>query len=413
MMMWYVLGLWLLTVAVALGLRYLNLGHLKRHGATVPAGFEEQIDAGTLRRTVDYTLAKSRLGLVESLFDDGLLLVFFFGGLLPLYDRWVVGTTGSFLADGVLFFLGLVLIQTVLTVPFDLWRTFRLEARFGFNTSTFGLWLADLVKSLLISGVLLGALAAGALALVRARPADWWLWVWLLFVGVAVLLLFLSPLVIEPLFFKFAPIRREGLEAGIRELAATAGLQVSAVRQVDASRRSQHSNAYFSGIGRVKRIVLFDTLLEKLEDGEIFAVLAHEIGHWRYGHVRRRLIATALLALAGCWLAWRLLAWPGLPQLFGLGELSLYGRITLVFFLAGLGRFFLTPLFNRGSRRHEWQADRYATGISGRPEALATALIKLSRDNLANLHPHPWHSAFYASHPPVVDRVRRLERNTT
>lgn len=400
---------WLATIAVGLGLRYLNLRHLKAHGGAVPAGFEDQIDGATLQRAVDYTLARSRFGLVESLFEDVLLFLFYFGGLLPLYDRWVVGVTGSYLGDGVLFFLGLVLIQTILGIPFGLWRTFRLEARFGFTTSGLGLWLADLVKSLLISGMLLGGLTAGALALVRARPADWWLWVWLLLVGVAVLLLYLSPVVIEPLFFKFTPVRREGLEAGIQELAATAGLKVSAVRQVDASRRSRHSNAYFTGIGRVKRIVLFDTLLEKLEDGEILAVLAHEIGHWHHGHVRRRLIGTALLALAGCCWAWLLLAWSGLPRLFGLGEVSFYGRVTLVFFLAGLARFCFVPLLSSSARRHERQADRYAAAISGRPEALASALVKLSRDNLSNLHPHPWYSAWYDSHPPVVRRVARLK----
>lgn len=402
------LGLWLATVIVGLGLRILNLRHLQRHGGQVPAGFEAQIDAATLARARDYTVAGSRLGLWESLWGDSLVLWFFFGGLLPCYERWVVGTTGSFLGDGVLFLLGLVLARTVLELPFGLWRTFRLEARFGFNATTPGLWLADLVKSLLISGVLLGGLTAGALALVRARPGDWWLWVWLLLTAAAVLLLYLSPLVIEPLFFKFTAVRRAGLEAGIRELAARAGLQVSAVRQVDASRRSGHSNAYFTGIGRVKRIVLFDTLLEKLRDDEILAVLAHEMGHWRYGHVRRRLTGLALLALAGCWLSWRLFGWQGLPELLGLAELTIYGRFTLIFFLAGIIGFFLTPLLSSRSRRQEWQADRYAVALSGHPEALAAALVKLSRDNLANLYPHPWYAAWYASHPPVVQRVARL-----
>jgi STE24 endopeptidase len=281
----FVLSTWLLTVAIGLGLRALNLRHLRRHGATVPAGFEGEIDPERLRQAAAYTAAQSRTGLIETLFDDGVVLVFFFGGLLPLYDRWIGGLTGSFIGAGVLFALGLLLVQTVLGIPFDLCRTFRLEARFGFNTTTGNLWLADLGKSLAISLVLLGLLGAAGLWLVQASPAWWWLWVWLLFALVTLVLLVISPYLIEPLFFKFEPLKREGLEEQVRALMGKAGLQVSRVMQVDASRRSRHSNAYFTGIGRVKLIVLFDSLLEEMSDRVVLAFLAEVVGHWKKGHL--------------------------------------------------------------------------------------------------------------------------------
>jgi STE24 endopeptidase len=404
----FVLSTWLLTVAIGLGLRALNLRHLRRHGATVPAGFEGEIDPERLRQAAAYTAAQSRTGLIETLFDDGVVLVFFFGGLLPLYDRWIGGLTGSFIGAGVLFALGLLLVQTVLGIPFDLCRTFRLEARFGFNTTTGNLWLADLGKSLAISLVLLGLLGAAGLWLVQASPAWWWLWVWLLFALVTLVLLVISPYLIEPLFFKFEPLKREGLEEQVRALMGKAGLQVSRVMQVDASRRSRHSNAYFTGIGRVKRIVLFDTLLEQMSDREVLAILAHEVGHWKKGHLSKRLLWTQLISLGGFWLAHRLLTAGVLPGLLGLEQLSFYAQLLILGFVAGMVSFPLGPLSAWISRRHEGQADRFACDLSGDPAALASGLIKLSRENLSNLHPHPLYAWFYYSHPPLVERVRQL-----
>ncbi len=189
---------------------------------------------------------------------------------------------------------------------------------------------------------------------------------------------------------------------------AKAGLKVSRVLQVDASRRSRHSNAYFTGIGRVKRIVLFDTLLEQMADDEVLAILAHELGHWKKGHLAKRLLRTELLMLAGCWGAHALLAAGVLPGMLGLATASFYAQLLILFFVAGILLFPFSPLTAWLSRRHEWQADRYAAGLTGDPQALASALVKLSRENLSNLHPHPWHSAWHDSHPPVAARVARL-----
>jgi STE24 endopeptidase len=224
------------------------------------------------------------------------------------------------------------------------------------------------VKSTLLSLLLLGLLTAGALALIQASPQHWWLWVWALVALVTLFLMYLSPYVIEPLFYKFEPVRDEGLRARIAALMEKAGLRVSRVQQVDASRRSRHSNAYFTGIGRVKRIVLFDTLLEQMTPEEILAILAHEAGHWKKGHIRRRLWSAELLSLAAFFIGFHLLQWGGLPQLLGIEQASFFAQVVILGFLGSLVSFPLTPFGSWLSRRHERQADRFAVELTRESE---------------------------------------------
>ncbi|MDA8414694.1 MAG: M48 family metallopeptidase [Desulfobacteraceae bacterium] len=405
------LFLFLLVTGFGYLLRFLNLRHLKRYGDRVPSGFEDAIDPELLRRTSAYTFDMSRVGLAESILDNILLVVFLFAGLLPLYDRWVVSLGGSFAVNGVMFFLFLTLFQTALDIPFSLYSTFRIENRYGFNTTTPRLWLGDLVKSTLLSTVLLCLLAGGALKLVQWSPGHWWLWVWGFFVAIGLFIMYVSPYVIEPLFNRFEPLKDEELAEEIREMLDRAGLQVSRVLQVDASKRSRHSNAYFTGIGRTKRIVLYDTLLQQMDRREILAVLAHEAGHWKKGHIRKRIVASEAAAFAGLVAAYWLLRWGGLPGLLGIGRLSFAGQTMILGFLMSLVSFPFTPLSSWFSRRHEREADRFATEISGMPDALASALIKLSKENLSNLHPHPLYATFHYSHPPVVERVNALRNS--
>ena len=407
-MKWLLLTLYLLVLACRLWLRHLNLQHLKAHAHEVPAGFEGIVDRELLARTSAYTLATSRVGLIESLFSSLLLLFFLFGGLLAWYDALILGMTTSFVGQGCLFVLGLLLAQTLIDIPFSLYRTFVIEERFQFNASTPKLWITDLLKSLAIGVILLSLLTAGSLALVQASPNLWWLWVWGLFALITLLLMYLSPVLIEPLFFKFQPLQDQALAERVKDVMKQAGLQVERVQQVDASRRSKHSNAYFTGIGRVKRIVLFDTLLEQMSDDEILGVLAHEAGHWKLGHIWKRLLSMELVSLVVCWSFWLVLSWDGLSGWFGLVELSFLGKVLLVGFLASLVSFPLTPISSLRSRRHEWQADQFARNLTGEPEPLASALVKLCKENLSNLHPHPFYAWFYYSHPPVVERIARL-----
>jgi len=404
-----IIFLYLAVLACSCGLHLLNNQHLKRYGQQIPPGFEGAIDPATLRKSSTYTLVKGQVSLVQSLFDSTLTLLFVCGGLLAWYDGWLGGHGWSFIPAGLAFFLILSLTKSLLDLPFDLYRHFKVESRFGFNHMSFQLWCADLLKGLLLSSLLFVLLGAAAFLLIQIAPASWWLWVWGLVVGFSLLMMVLSPYVIEPLFFKFSPLKVEGLEGEIRAMMGKAGLSVSKVLQVDASKRSGHSNAYFTGIGKQKRVVLFDTLLAQLSPQEILAVLAHELGHMKKKHIVKRMALMAGIALFYCWLAHALIDWPGLPALVGLDSASFYARLVILFFLSGILTFPLTPLFSSLSRRDEFEADRFACELHGNSEDLATALIKMSKENLANLHPHPLYARFYYSHPPVVERVGLLQ----
>lgn len=401
----------LLAVSVLLlrlGLRQLNLRHLARHGHRVPQGFETEIDSERLIKARNYTLDLSRVSLVETLLFQALILLFLFGGGLGVYDRLVAELPGGFIVKGLLFFGGLVLAQSLLDLPFNAWRTFVVEQRHGFNTTTVTLWWADLAKGFVLSLVLTGALLAGVLALMVGLPDYWWLPVWGVLAVFMLFILWISPYVIEPLFFKFTPLADASLADGIRQLVQRTGLSVDKILQVDASRRSTHSNAYFTGIGKDKRIVLFDTLLKQMDTAEILAVLAHELGHWKYGHIRKGLIRSLAVAGIGCFALWWCLSQSWVPSLVGLEEGSVYARLMIVVYAGSLVGFVFTPWKSWRSRQQEWQADSYASEITGEPKAMASALIKLSRDNLSNLHPHPLYAWVYYSHPSVVERVSRL-----
>jgi len=399
---------YLARFAAAYLLRYLNLKHLRLHATTVPECFAGAIDTEALAKTARYTVEQSRVALLQSVYDSALLLAFLFTPLLPRYDAWISSLSANFVVRGVLFMLLMTLAQSLLEIPFSLYATFRIEKRYGFNTTTPGLWLADLGKSTLISTLLLVILVAAALLLVQSSPELWWLWVWGFFALFSITMIYLSPSLIEPLFSKFEPLGDPELEDEIRLLFAKGGLKVQGVLKMDASRRSLHSNAYFTGIGRVKRIVLYDTLIKQMERPELLAILAHEAGHWKKGHIWKRLVTMEGAALALFYVVHLLFSWGGLPGLFGLSGGSFAAQVLMVSFLCSIAAFPLTPLSSWLSRRHEWEADRFATELCGTPNALASALVKLSRENLANLHPHPLYASFYYSHPPVVVRVARL-----
>ena len=401
----------LLFAAVAMarwGLSWLNLRHLMREGHVVPAVLAREVDSQRLARISEYTAARARLGIVRSVVFTVLLGVFLFGGGLAAYDAWVMHAAPSFVLGGVVFLLGLSVASTLLSVPFQLYSDFRLEARYGFNRQTPALWWSDWAKSSALSLVLFCALAAGAFALVQATPHSWWLWVSALISGVSLLMTVLSPYLIEPLFYRMEPLDEAHLRDGIRSLTERAGVHVGRVLKVDASRRSSHSNAYFTGFGRQKRVVLFDTLLAQMSEPQILAVLAHELGHWKKQHVLTRLIAMQVLLFIAAYLAFRLVPSASLPELLGLASASFPARVLILGVAGSLLMFPLTPLFAAWSRRDERQADAFAVDLHGAPLELAGALAKLGTENLSNLHPHPLYAAFYYSHPPLAERIGAL-----
>lgn len=403
-----ILVAYLLVQGADYWLELLNLRHMKRYGRNIPEGFEKYIDQSTLGKAVAYTLDRTRSGMVESVVSSALILLFLFGGLVSRYDAWVNSLHLSFIAAGMVFFLGLQYINTILSVPFSLFNTFRIENRYGFNTMSGKLWVSDLLKSTLLATLLLGAMTAAGLWIVQSGAGYWWLYAWGFFLVFSLFLMYISPYVIEPLFNTFTPIEGEALTDRIRETMGKAGIQVSSVLKIDSSRRSQHTNAYFTGIGKVKRIVMYDTLLQKMDDREIVAILAHEIGHWKKRHILKRIVTVEILALVAMYCAFRLLQSDLPAALLGLQEATFYTKTVILSFIAGIVMFPFTALSNYISRRHEEEADRFAVALTQDPESLATSLIKLSRDNLSNLHPHPWYAAFNYSHPPVKERIRKL-----
>jgi STE24 endopeptidase len=396
------------VASARLWLSWLNLRHLSREGHRVPPVLAGEVDAERLARMSAYTAARGRLGLVRSALSTIALGVFLFGGGLGWYDTRIAGIASSFVVRGALFVAGLALVSTLLSIPFQLYSDFRLEARYGFNRQTPSLWWADWLKSTALSTALLFALSAGAFALVQAAPHSWWVWVSALVSAVSLLLTVLSPYLIEPLFYRMEPLDAAGLREGIRAMTERAGVHVGRVLKVDASRRSSHSNAYFTGLGRQKRVVLFDTLLSQMSEAQVLAVLAHELGHWKKQHVLVRMIVMQALLVVAAYLVFRVSPSAALPELIGLGAASFPARVVILGVAASLLLFPLTPLFAAWSRHDEREADAFAVGLHGAPLDLAAALAKLGTENLSNLHPHPLYAAFYYSHPPLAERIGAL-----
>jgi len=268
------------------------------------------------------------------------------------------------------------------------------------------IWLTDFIKSTLISSVLMIVVLICAFWIVQKSPDRWWFFAWGFFFVFSMFMMYISPYVIEPLFNKFTPLEGGDLEKKITTMMQQTGIRVSRVFKIDASRRSHHTNAYFTGLGRTKRIVLYDTLISKMDENEVLAVLAHETGHWKKKHVFKMIMIFEALSLAGAYAAFRVLKSGILADTFGLPNNAFFAELVILAFVFSIVSFPATPLFSALSRRHEREADKFAVGLAPVPEALATSLIKLSRDNLSNLHPHPWYAAVYYSHPPVVKRVR-------
>jgi STE24 endopeptidase len=385
---------------------------MKEHGLSVPHELKGHIDEDLLKRIREYEAEKTRFGFISTIFGNIVTVVFIFGGVLNIYNSWVAELNLLFITSGLLFFLLLSAVSTVLDIPFDLYGTFRIENKYGFNTMTPKLWMADFFKSLLLSSALIGIIITAGFWIIQSSPDFWWIWVWGLFLVFSIFMMYISPYVIEPLFNKFTPIDDAGLEESLKNMMEKANIKVGRVFKMDASKRSRHTNAYFTGIGRVKRIILYDTLIEKFDRDEILSVLAHEAGHWKKKHVLKMIIGMEIVSFVGIYISFRILRTDFLASLFDIQQSTFFAKLVLLGFIGGIVSFPFAPLGAYISRRFERQADRFACELSENKEAMATALIKLSKDNLSNLHPHPLYAAFYYSHPPVAERIRDI-KNTS
>jgi STE24 endopeptidase len=403
-----VLILYLTIEAAEQFLAIINLKHLAKHGAEVPPGFEKHVDSSTLTRIRDYTVEHGRVDRIAAVVSMGVTILFLFGGLLNRLNSFIGEQGWAPVTSGVIFFMVLIYGETLISMPFSLYNTFSIEKRFEFTNQTLGLWLKDFIKSLILNTLLLGFLLYVLLWFIRVLPDFWWLAGWVFMLLFSIFLLYISPYVIEPLFNKFKPMEDISLEGKIKETLARVGLKINRVFSMDASKRSSHSNAYFTGIGHVKRIVLFDTLLANHGDDEIIAILAHEAGHWKKKHILKMLVLSQIIGLVGFYLAHKLTAGDLLAEVFMLDIPTIHAKLLLAIFIGTLALFPIKPLMAYISRLHEIEADNFALQLTEAPGPMANALIKLGKDNLANLHPHPLYAAVYYSHPPMAQRVKRI-----
>ncbi|MDR1011154.1 MAG: M48 family metallopeptidase [Opitutaceae bacterium] len=403
-----------LRLVAEISLSRLNCREVRRHANTPPAAAGAIMDAETHQKSTAYTLAKAAFGRVEQVWDAAVLVAIFISGVLPwTYARITTALANTFLAGTwtqVIFLLGAGIALSVLSLPLDWWGQFKLEARFGFNKSTPGLWVSDKIKGLLISIIIGVPLLWALLSLVHWIGAWWWVWGFALVFGFQLLMLVLYPKLILPLFNKLTPLPEGDLRARLLALAERTGFHATTIQVMDGSKRSGHSNAFFTGFGRFRRIVLFDTLIGQLTPAELEAVLAHEVGHYKRGHIPKMLAVASLMMLGGfaliAWLADS--AW--FNPAFGFAAGDLAPALLLFTLLGGLVTFWLTPVGNYFSRKHEYEADAFARATMGGPAPLIAALRKLAQKNLTNLTPHPLFSRFYYSHPTIVERENALNR---
>jgi len=403
------------SLAVKLWLATRQMRHVAAHRDAVPAVFASAVSLQAHQRAADYTLAKGRFGLLTMAFGSAVLLGWtLLGGLDALNAALLDLVQPRFgnLAYQLSLLTAFVLIGGLLELPFDLYSTFRIEQQFGFNRSTWSLVLGDLAKGLGLGALIGLPLAALVLWIMGATGAMWWLWAWGTWAAFNLLVMVLYPTLIAPLFNKFEPLADEALKARVQSLMQRCGFAAKGLFVMDGSRRSAHGNAYFTGLGAAKRVVFFDTLLDKLNPAEVEAVLAHELGHFKHKHVTQRLVMMFGLSLAGLallgWLAGQSWFYAGLGVRPNLGAPNDALALLLFLTVVPVFSYFISPLLAQLSRKHEFQADAYASAQASGAD-LASALLKLHQDNAATLTPDPVYVRFYYSHPPASERLAALQ----
>ncbi|MGN8079580.1 M48 family metallopeptidase [Variovorax sp. 22077] len=388
-----------------------QIRHVAQHRGTVPPAFAQTITLAAHQKAADYTIAKARFGLVEMAWSAALLLGWTLLGGLDLLNKLLLGWIGGGMVQQLVLLAAFATIGGLLELPFTLWQTFRLEERFGFNKMTWKLWLADALKSTLLGAVIGLPIAALILWLMGAAGRFWWLWAWGAWMGFNLLLMLIYPTFIAPLFNKFQPLDDPTLKERVTALMKRCGFAAKGLFVMDGSTRSAHANAYFTGFGASKRVVFYDTLLRQLNAGEVEAVLAHELGHFKHRHIVKRLVAMFALSLAG----FALLGWVSTQVWFyaGLGVqpnmAAPNSALALLLFMLAVPvfGFFVAPLPAQLSRKHEFEADAYAVAQTSGAD-LSAALLKLYQDNASTLTPDPVFVKFYYSHPPASERLARM-----
>lgn len=404
-MLYAFIFLYSLIVVGRLLLDYLNISNLTKQSEVphILSGFLESAD---LAKAKGYNKSRTILSDSALIFNKAAILVFLLSGLL----NWYAGLfSGMGLVLGGLLFFGVLSIGALLMdAPFGYLDKFVVEKKYGFNNHTVLGWVADLLKSFLVSSVMSGIILLGVLLLLKFFPTYWWIISWALLFLFSIFIIYVYPIVVAPLFNKFTHMEGE-LAGKLISLAGKAGIRVSGVYQMDASKRSRHTNAYFTGIGNKKRIVLFDTLLSSHPEGEIITIMGHEIGHCKKNHVPKLFVLSQIISFtAFAFAAWAIRE-PILYQTFGVEGMPLFVGLFLIMIILEIPSFFISPISNAFSRKFEYEADGYAISLTADKASMATSLKRLVKDNLSNIYPHPLYVTFFYSHPPVLERIKEIE----
>jgi STE24 endopeptidase len=388
-----------------------QMRHVAQHRNAVPAAFSSQISLEAHQKAADYTITQSRFGLLELAWGAALTLGWTLLGGLTLLNETLGQWLSSSLAQQVALLATFSVISSVLDLPFTLYRTFVIEARFGFNKTTLTLWLQDLVKSTLLAVLIGGPLVALVVWMMGATGAYWWLWTWGVWMGFNLLMLLVYPTWIAPWFNQFKPLQDTELQTRVTQLMARCGFTSKGFYVMDGSKRSAHANAYFTGFGASKRVVFYDTLLQQLTPSEVDAVLAHELGHFKHKHILKRVVSMFGLSLLGFallgWVSQQVWFFTGLGVMPNLGTPNDALALLLFMMVLPLLGTFVGPLFAQLSRKHEFEADAYAVAQTSGAD-LSSALLKLYKDNASTLTPDPVYVKFYYSHPPASERLGRM-----
>jgi STE24 endopeptidase len=401
----------LASLAVKFWLASRQIQHVARHRDRVPDAFSSVVMLPAHQKAADYTIAKTRFGLLELAFGAAVLLAWTLLGGLDALNQALLQWLGAGMTQQLALLAGFAVIGGLVELPIALYQTFVIEQRFGFNKMTLKLWMTDLVKSTILGAAIGLPIAALILWLMGATGGLWWLWAWAAWMGINLLLLVVYPTLIAPMFNKFKPLDDESLKARVTELMRRCGFEAKGLFVMDGSKRSAHANAYFTGFGAAKRVVFYDTLLSKLSPGEVDAVLAHELGHFKHKHIIKRIVGMFAISLGGFallgWLSTQAWFYTGLgvrPNLTGPND-----ALALLLFMLALPvfTFFVSPLFTLLSRKHEFEADAYAVQQTSGKD-LSTALLKLYEDNASTLTPDSVYVKFYYSHPPASERLARM-----
>ena len=395
------------SFAVQWLLLYRHRSHVSRHRGAVPAQFRDKVPLEAHQKAADYTVAKSSLARIDLVISVVLLLLWTLAGGLELVDRFWRGLDLSVIWTGTGVMLSIMLISSILDLPLSLYRTFVLEAKFGFNKTTVRVFMTDMLKNTVLTLLIGFPMLALILWLMHNAGEMWWLYVWMTWFGFSLFMMWFYPAFIAPLFNKFRPLDNVELRTRIEALLTRNGFASQGIYVMDGSTRSTHGNAYFTGMGGNKRIVFFDTLMNELTNEEIEAVLAHELGHFKCNHIKKRIAILGVMFLAGFALLGWLIDQPWFYTGLGVSSASTWMALTLFMMVIPVFTFFTQPLFSYYSRRHEFEADNFAAA-QGRTADLIQALVKLYKENANTLTPDPLYSAFHDSHPPAPERIAHL-----